>query len=258
MNDDARAGTLHPLGARPVGRRSFVRYLAGLLACPSASVAGKPTAYPTDVAGVRLPVTPLCVNSYDLCRSVAPAFLVNHSLRTYVFGALYVTHRRRGFNEESAFVAAMFHDLGLLKAFSTPNTSFEVDGATRAERVVRESGAPLVEARSVWNAIVMHDMDFAIAEHESPEAMVVAAGAGADFDGHSPEGEVIDPSMARSVVNAIPRLQFKERFVALLADHCGRKPGVQNGTWLEGFCRAHSNVAPDVTEKEARAAPFDE
>ena len=133
-----------------------------------------------------------------------------------------------------------------------------IDLANRAESVAREFGARLVEARSIWNAIVMHDMDFAIAEHESPEAMVVAAGAGADFDGHSPEGEVIDPSMARSVVNAIPRLQFKERFVALLADHCGRKPGVQNGTWLEGFCRAHSNVAPDVTEKEVRAAPFNE
>ena len=133
-----------------------------------------------------------------------------------------------------------------------------IDLANRAESVAREFGARLVEARSIWNAIVMHDMDFAIAEHESPEAMVVAAGAGADFDGHNPEGEVISPAMTHIVVNAIPRLQFKQRFIALLADHCGRKPGVQNGTWLEGFCRAHSNVAPDGTEEAARSAPFDE
>jgi len=241
-----------------LGRRAFIGYLASVLATRAAVASTSAGDYPAEVAGMRLPATEICKRAYRLCRRAAPDFLVNHSLRTYVFGALYVTHRRRGFNEELAFVAAMFHDLGLLKDFSTPNTSFEVDGANRAESVARESGTPLVDARSIWNAIVMHDMNFAIAEHESPEAMVVAAGAGADFDGHSPEGEVISPAMTRSVVNAIPRLQFKERFIALLADHCGRKPGVQNGTWLEGFCRAHSHVAPDTTEEEARAAPFDQ
>jgi hypothetical protein len=35
----------------------------------------------------------------------------------------------------------------------------------------------------VWKAIVMHDMRFAIAQHESPEATLVAAGAGADVVG---------------------------------------------------------------------------
>ena len=241
-----------------LGRRTFIGYLASVLATRAAAASTSAGDYPAEVAGMRLPATEVCKRAYRLCRRAAPDFLVNHSLRTYVFGALYVTHRHRGFNEELAFVAAMFHDLGLLKDFSTPNTSFEVDGANRAESVARESGTPLAEARSIWNAIVMHDMDFAIAEHESPEAMVVAAGAGADFDGHSPEGEVISPAMRRSVINAIPRLQFKERFIALLADHCERKPGVQNGTWLEGFCRVHSHVAPDTTEEAARAAPFDE
>ena len=245
--------------APPVlGRRVFFRYLASVLAAGAAGASTTAGDYPSEVAGIRVPATQVCKSAYRLCRRAAPDFLVNHSLRTYIFGALYVTHRPQGFNEELAFVAAMFHDLGLLKEFSTPNTSFEVDGANRAESVARKSGAPLVESRAIWNAIVMHDMDFAIAQHESPEAMVVAAGAGIDFDGHSPEGEVFSPAMTRSVVSVIPRLQFKERFIALLADHCGRKPGVQNGTWLEGFCRAHSNVAPDVTEKEVRAAPFNE
>jgi hypothetical protein len=244
--------------SRVLGRRLFFGYLASVLATHAADASTSTGDYPSEVAGVRLPATEACKRAYRLCRRAAPDFLVNHSLRTYIFGALYVTHKRRGFNEEWAFVAAMFHDLGLLKEFSTPNTSFEVDGANRAESVARESGAPLVEARNIWNAIVMHDMDFAIAEHESPEAMVVAAGAGIDFDGHNPEGEIFTPAITRNVVSAIPRLQFKERFIALLADHCGRKLGVQNGTWLEGFCRAHSNVPPDGTEEAARSAPFNE
>ena len=243
-------------GATSLGRRAFVGYLAGLLACPSASVAGTADSYPTEVAGVRLPVTPLCKKSYELCRSAAPAFLVNHSLRTYVFGALYVAHEGQHFDAETAFVAAMLHDLGLLKEFATPQTSFEIDGANRAESLVRESGGAPGEANKVWQAIALHDVRFAIAQHDSPEATLVAAGAGADVGG--PEENVVSAAPLRSVVAALPRLQFKERFIALLTDHCVRKPGAQRATWLEGFCRAHSTFPASGTEQAILAAPFDE
>ena len=246
----------HAPGACPLGRRSFVAYLAGLLACPSAIAAGKPTAYPTEVAGIRLPVTPLSMKAYELCRSTAPAFLVNHSLRTYVFGALYVSHEGQRFDAETAFVAAMLHDIGLLKEFSTPQTPFEIDGANRAESLVQETGGTPVEANKVWQAIALHDMRFPIAQHESPEATLVAAGAGADVGG--PEENIVSAATVRSVVAALPRLQFKERFIALLTDHCVRQLGAQRATWLEGFCRVHSTVPPSATEQAILAAPFDE
>ena len=256
MNHESRAGMLHTAAACPLGRRSFVGYLAGLLVCPSASVAGNPTAYPTEVAGIRLPVTPLCMKSYDLCRSAAPAFLVNHSLRTYVFGALYLSHQGQLFDAETAFVAAMLHDIGLLKEFSTPQTRFEIDGANRAESLVLESGGAAVEANKVWQAIALHDMRFPIAQHASPEATLVAEGAGADVGG--PEENITNAATVRSVVAAFPRLQFKERFIALLTDHCVRKPGAQSSIWLDGFCRVHSKVPASATEREILAAPFDE
>ena len=256
MNHESQAGMLHTPAACPLGRRSFVGYLAGLLACPSASVAGNPTAYPTEVAGIRLPVTPLCMKSYDLCRSAAPAFLVNHSLRTYVFGALFLSHQGQHFDAETAFVAAMLHDIGLLKEFSTPQTRFEIDGANRAERLVRESGGAPVEANKVWQAIALHDLDGSIPHHESPEATLVAEGAGADVVG--PEENIASAATVRSIVGALPRLQFKERFIALVTDHCVRKPGAQRGTWLDGFCRAHSTVPASATEQAILAAPFDE
>lgn len=256
MNPEPHAGMLHGPGACPLGRRSFVAYLAGLLASPSASVAENPTAYPEEVAGIRLPRTPLCVKSYELCRSAAPAFLVNHALRTYVFGALYASHEDQRFDAETAFVAAVLHDIGLLKEFSTPQTPFEIDGANRAERLVRESGGAAGEANKVWQAIALHDMCDAIPRHQSPEAALVAAGAGADVGG--PEENIVSAATVRSVVAALPRLQFKERFIALLTDHCVRKPGAQRATWLEGFCRVHSTVPASATEQAILAAPFDE
>ena len=256
MNHESQAGMLHAPGTRPLGRRSFMGCLVGLLACPSASVAGNPTAYPTEVAGIRLPVTPLCMKSYELCRSAAPAFLVNHSLRTYVFGALYVSHEGQRFDAETAFVAAMLHDIGLLKEFSTPETPFEIDGANRAESLVRESGGALGEANKVWQVIALHDLYDAIPHHQSPEATLVAEGAGADVGG--PEENITSAATVRTVVAALPRLHFKERFIALLTDQCVRKPGAQSSIWLEGFCRVHSTVPASATEREILAAPFDE
>ena len=256
MSYDSQAGMPQTRGACPLGRRPFVGYLAGLLACPSASVAVNATAYPTEVAGIRLPVTPLCMKSYALCRSAAPAFLVNHSLRTYVFGALYVSHDGQRFDAETAFVAAVLHDIGLLKEFATPQTPFEIDGANRAESLVRESGGTPVAANKVWQAIALHDTRDPIPRHQSPEAILVAEGAGADVVG--PQENVVNAATLQSVVAAFPRLQFKERFIALLTDHCVRKPGAQKATWLEGFCRVHSTVPASATEQAILAAPFDE
>jgi len=256
MNHDSQKRRPYAPGTCLLGRRSFVGSLAGLLAYPSASVATHSAAYPTEVAGVRLPVTPLSTKAYELCRSAAPAFLVNHSLRTYVFGALYVTHAGQRFDAETAFVAAMLHDAGLLKEFATPQTPFEIDGANRAEKLVHQSGGTPVEANRVWKAIALHDTDDAIPQHESPEATLVAAGAGADVGG--PEENIVSAATVHSVVAAFPRLEFKKRFIALLADHCVRKPGVQRATWLEGFCRVHSTVPASATEQAILAAPFDE
>ncbi len=108
----------------------------------------------------------------------------------------------------------------------------------------------------MWRAILMHDMRFSIATHESPEAELVAFGAGADVPG--PDENMIRPEDVRQVIAARPRLDFKRQFIAILTDHCQRKPGAQNGTWLEGFCRAHSSVPPSATERAILDAPFQE
>jgi len=173
-----------------------------------------------------------------------------------VFGALHLAHQRRAFQAETAFVAALLHDVGLLAPFASKNGSFEIDGADRAERLAREHGAASAQSRAVWNAIVMHDMRYSIAAHQSPEAMLLAAGAGADVAG--PDRDEISATALSEVVAAFPRLQFKNRFIELLSDHCRRKPGAQNGTWLDGFCRLHSAVPDSATEQTIRSAPFDE
>lgn len=243
------------LTSAPLRRRTFLAVASMALLLPK-ELLGNTIGYPAEVAGVQLPHTRMCLDAYELCRSAAPRFLVNHSVRTYVFGALYLTHRKQTFHAETAFVAAMLHDMGLLAPFASKSGTFEIDGAQRAEQFAESHGASAGEATAVWNAIVTHDMRLSVALHQSPEATVVAAGAGADVIG--PDEHIIGARAIREVVEAFPRLQFKNKFVSLLTDHCRRKPGAQTGTWLEGFCRQHSTVPDSATEQAIRAAPFTE
>jgi hypothetical protein len=209
------------------------------------------------VAGIVLPSTSLCEQALALCRTAAPDFLVNHSLRTFVFGALHARHGGRAFDAETAYVAAVLHDLGLLERFATPSAPFEIDGATAAERFALSHGAGAEEASRIWNAVVMHDMRYPIAARQSPEAELVAAGAAADVVGPDPEVYALDE--VKAVVLAFPRLHFKSAFVALVSSHCARKPGAQRATWLEGFCRAHAGDAGfPATERAIEDADFSE
>jgi hypothetical protein len=88
--------------------------------------------------------------------------------------------------------------------------------------------------------------------------MLVALGAVTDVYG--PDPAHVGRREVDEVVAAFPRLQFKQRFTALLVAHCERKPKSQRATWLEGECRAHTtHPLPDTAvEQHIAAAAFAE
>jgi hypothetical protein len=212
---------------------------------------------PPEVVGIAIPSTPLAKKVAAFSRTACPDYLFHHSLRTFVFGALHLKRRNMRFNAEEAFIAAMMHDLGLLKAFESQMSSFEIDGADRAEQLMLEAGAPRAAADVVWHAIEMHDGKWALTARQGPEAMLVAIGASSDVDGV--DAGVANAVQVAEILTVFPRLQFKRRFTTLLIDHCKRKPTSQRGTWLEGLCREQVPTAwVDSVEKEIADAPFRE
>ena len=215
---------------------------------------GLPT---TKISGIHFPDSDIAHEAWELSRTACPAFLFNHSMRTYLFGAVAMEHHGLRYNADAAFVAAALHDLGLLPEHETKTGSFEIDGADAAARLVRASGLPLEEAEVVWHAVALHDNRFAFAEHQGPEAMLVAMGAGSDVLG--PDPAMIEARRTREILEAFPRLDFKKRFTALAVEHCRRKPLSQRGTWLEGLCREHAPQAFSATlEQDLAKAPFTE
>jgi len=206
------------------------------------------------IAGVVIPQTPLALKAAEFARLHSPEFLFNHSMRTYIYGALGMKAHNVAFDPETAFVAAAMHDLGLMPGSASAQGSFEVDGANLAEKFVKDNGGSEQQARTVWNAIAMHDVGRAFQSHQSGNALLVGYGAGTDVDG--PDPKVVTPEIVAQTLRAFPRAGFKTGFTALAVDHCKRKPTSQFG-WLDGLCR---EVAPNVdrgsVRDEIQSAPY--
>lgn len=224
------------------GRRYFLLAVVnGVTVCVSApmlalTVEQTSVALPKEVGGVPLPDTELAQAAVEVVRAASPAFLFNHSMRTYLFGAMLAEVDKVSYDQEMIFVAAALHDLGLTSLYATPDHTFEVDGANAAKEFLASRGVTEARAELVWNAIALHTS--ALVDHQAPQVGLVGSGAGADV--FASQLTLLRAERVHAVVETFPRGSFNTEFRDLLVGHCQRKPFSQRGTWLDGFCRAHN------------------
>src|SRR5262249_5522409 len=97
---------------------------------------------PNTIAGVKIPDSKMARDLTQLIRDTESDLLFHHSSRVYLFGAL--TGQRKGltYDPELLYVGAMFHDMGLTKAYRNSKLRFEVDSANAARDFLREYGVP--------------------------------------------------------------------------------------------------------------------
>ncbi len=50
----------------------------------------------------------------------------------------------------------MFHDMGLVPAYSSPDLRFEVDGANAARAFMKGHGVPERDIEDVWTSIALY------------------------------------------------------------------------------------------------------
>src|ERR1700733_6714068 len=92
----------------------------------------------------------------ELILDTETELLFNHSSRVYYFGAIAGKRRGLQFDPELLYASAMFHDVGLMPAYSSPADRFEVDGANAARRFLSERGISQQDLDIVWTAIALH------------------------------------------------------------------------------------------------------
>jgi hypothetical protein len=162
------------------------------------------------LGSVPVPDTATASTAVSLIEGMAPPTLVNHSHRTYAFGALLGSRDQ----------AAMLHDLGLTKAVPR-NGSFERVSAAAARQFVSDEGWPSHRADLLHRAVAMH-MQVGRAVRDRPEVALLHLGAAADVTGMRLED--ISPAIVAEVVERYPRIGFKEFFAGRMREQSERHP----------------------------------
>ena len=187
------------------------------------------------ISGISVPDSKLASEITEFIRDTESALLFNHSSRVYYFGAL--AGRRRGlkFDAELLYAGAMFHDIGLVPAYSSIADRFEVDGANAARDFLRRHSISEQDIDHVWTAIALHTTP-GIPQYMHPVVALVTTGVEMDVLGIDYTN--FTDSDRNAVVQAYPRtIRFKEDILQAFYDGIRHKPDTTFG-----------NVKADVLE----------
>ena len=206
------------------------------------------------VAGVRLVDSEIAKLATSLTRAVSPPYLFNHAMRTYLFGSLVGRALGQKFDEEVLYLASILHDLGLTERFQG-DPPFEIQGAEAAKHFLEEHAYAREKIGLVWDGIAMHASP--IGQFKQPEIALVGEGAGADVI--EPDFSQIKKSDVEEVVNAFPRLKFKDAFVKTCADVVRKHPRGASSSFMRDIRQRYVPEfhPPNFCDRIAQA-PFSE
>ncbi len=167
------------------------------------------------ITGIEIPGSKLAREITEFIRYTETELLFNHSSRVYCFGALAGRHRGLKFDPELLYAGAMFHDLGLMPAYSS-SERFEVDGANAAREFLQRRGIGPSELDNVWTAIALHTTP-GIPQHM--RSVVALLTAGVEMDVLGVEYDSFEDSEREATVECFPRTaRFKEDILQAFYD----------------------------------------
>lgn len=165
---------------------------------------------PQKVAGIIIPDSTIASQATELLLEHGTEFIYNHSLRVFLFSSLNAKRNHLDHDTELLYVASVFHDLGLVPHYSSPDLRFEVDGANAARDFLKSHGIPQNKLQLVWDTIALHT-SIGIAEHKENEVALMYSGVGLDVMG---EGyETLSSDNREAIVGAFPRNDFKRKII---------------------------------------------
>jgi hypothetical protein len=182
---------------------------------------------------IQIPDTKLAREAHDILREFSTELLYNHSNRVYLFAAEQGRQQKLRFDPELLYVSAAFHDLGLLKEYSSESERFEVDGANAARQFLVAHGIPQDRAQTAWEAIALHTTP-GVTQYMDPEVALLFTGVGLDVLG---EGfDKFPAELREEIVAAYPRINFKEGIVKSFFGGFAHKPATTWGTVKADVC----------------------
>lgn len=158
----------------------------------------------------------------DVASAYLSPALLNHSLRAYVWAAAYGAAENIPFDPELLYVAALFHDLGLVPVFDSHTVAFEEAGGHVARVFAAGAGWP-AERRDRLAEVIVRHMRRDVALSADPEGHLLARATATEIVGT--DVDRYPAAFRAEVLRRYPRLDLPGQFLACFQDQAARKPG---------------------------------
>lgn len=185
------------------------------------------------VAGIQIPDSSIAKQATELLVEHGTEFLYNHSLRTFLFGSLNGKQKKIKYDKELFYVSSVFHDLGLMPHYSSPDKRFEVDGANAARDFLKSHGLSNQALQLVWDAIALHTSP-GIAEYKEAEVALLNYGVALDVVGRGYAD--LSKNDKEEILQLFPRTDFKKTIIPTFFAGFSHKPETTFGSINADIC----------------------
>lgn len=173
---------------------------------------------------LELPRSEVAVQAFAYISEHLDKYLLNHSIRGYVFARGLAQHRglrpATDYDDEVVFLSCLLHDIGLSE-LGNGDQRFEVDGADAATTFLRGLGVDEARLEIIWDAIALHT-SAGIANRKRLEVSLSHIGIGTDVVGL--ERENLPAGLADEVHAVLPRGDIGYRLPEAIAAQALTKP----------------------------------
>ncbi|GAA3125671.1 MULTISPECIES: cyanamide hydratase [Nonomuraea] len=166
--------------------------------------------------------TPATTAALTVARRFYPPALLDHCVRTRLWGTTYAAAHGIAIDDELFSVAALLHDMGLTKAFDSHTVPFEEAGGCLGWVFCTAAGWPDERAARAEEIIVLH-MRADVPAADDPEAHVLQVASSFEVVGRW--HEQFPDHVRADVLTRHPRRDFPAGLLAAFEDQARRKPG---------------------------------
>jgi hypothetical protein len=182
---------------------------------------------PKTIAGLPVPQDAVSAATWRWAQSNLPRYLLEHSVRSYCWGAEIAASEGLTFDAQVLWTAALFHDAGLTR-IPRNTMCFEVEGAEMARRFLETTGMSPEAADLAAIAIILH-MQPGVTLADGVESVLLDRATGIDVRGvdYDVIGRVRD-----GVVRRHPRGSFDRLFLRAIQREVALRPTCQSARLL--------------------------
>jgi hypothetical protein len=183
---------------------------------------------PRRIGAIPVPQDEVSAQTWRWANARLPRYLLDHSIRSYCWGAAIADREGWTFDRPILWTAALFHDLGLAQ-LPRNTMCFEVEGAEIARRFLERHGMPAADADRAAIAIILH-MQPNVTLADGVESVLLDRATGVDVRGA--DIGIVDGVRA-GVADAYPRRGFDRLFLRAMTREARSRPTCQSA----GFVR---------------------